>query len=97
MTIVTYIILYIVGVVAGIINVVAGGGGVLTLPALMFFGDMSSHVANATNRIGILVQNPVGLARFRKGGIKEDRISLWLAGIGVVGALVGANFLSYIP
>lgn len=41
---------------AGAINVVAGGGSFLTLPAMIFLG-LPPTVANGTNRIAILVQN----------------------------------------
>ncbi|MBP7778630.1 MAG: hypothetical protein KA371_16065 [Acidobacteria bacterium] len=33
-----YLALFAVGVVAGALNIVAGGGSFLTLPALLFFG-----------------------------------------------------------
>ncbi|MDX1494409.1 MAG: sulfite exporter TauE/SafE family protein [Longimicrobiales bacterium] len=42
------------GFIAGTINSIAGGGSLLTLPMLIFIG-LPSTVANATNRIGVLV------------------------------------------
>jgi uncharacterized protein len=49
-------ILFVVGLVAGLINVIAGGGSMLTLPVMIFLG-LPPTVANGTNRVAILVQN----------------------------------------
>ncbi|MFT5794590.1 MAG: putative membrane protein YfcA, partial [Saprospiraceae bacterium] len=42
--------LLIAGLIGGFINTLAGGGSMLTLPALMMLG-MPADVANATNRV----------------------------------------------
>ena len=47
-----FAVLAITGLIAGVINVLAGGGSNLTLPALMLTG-MPADVANATNRVGV--------------------------------------------
>ena len=47
--------LLVLGLVAGIINTLAGGGSNLTVPALMVFG-MPPEIANATNRVGVFLQ-----------------------------------------
>ncbi len=44
------------GLVAGAVNVIAGGGSMLTLPVLIFLG-LPAGVANGTNRVAILLQN----------------------------------------
>lgn len=97
MTLLTLILLFLAGVGAGVMNTVGGGGSVLTLPALIFLGGLSSTAANATNRIGIISQNIMALFQFRKGGIKEDRTALRLVAVGLVGAVPGAWFASSIP
>lgn len=51
-----FALLFGVGLVAGTVNVVAGGGSFLTLPAMIFLG-LPPTVANGTNRVAILVQN----------------------------------------
>jgi uncharacterized membrane protein YfcA len=48
-------ILFGSGLVAGTINVIAGGGSMLTLPVLIFLG-LPATVANGTNRVAILLQ-----------------------------------------
>ena len=61
---VQYGFLIVVGILAGAINTLAGGGSLLTLPILIFMG-LPSNVANATNRIGIVFQAFVGTAGYR--------------------------------
>lgn len=56
MSVAGYAALFVVGFVAAVINVVAGGGSFLTLPLLIFLG-LPASVANGTNRVGVLAQN----------------------------------------
>ena len=50
-----YVVLFVVGCLAGVLNVIAGGGSFLTLPILIFLG-LPATVANGANRAGILLQ-----------------------------------------
>jgi len=82
-------ILIIVGVVAGFINTLAGSGSLITLPVLMFMG-LPPTVANGTNRIAVLLQSWVGVAKF-----KQKKVFEWKEGTGVlipaiIGSLLGA-------
>ena len=43
------------GLIAGVVNTLAGGGSLLTVPILVLIG-LPGTIANGTNRIGILVQ-----------------------------------------
>lgn len=55
--------LCLVGFIAGGINTLAGGGSNLSLPMLMIVG-LPADVANATNRVAVLMQCLVGVAGF---------------------------------
>ncbi|MDE0283143.1 MAG: sulfite exporter TauE/SafE family protein, partial [Gammaproteobacteria bacterium] len=44
-----YAILFLIGIVVGFVNVMAGGGSLLTLPVMLFLG-VPGPVANGTNR-----------------------------------------------
>ena len=66
-----YLLLIPIGFVARFLNTVAGGGTLLTLPALIFFG-LPAPVANGTNRIAILVQTFAAVRGFKS---KIDRIT----------------------
>lgn len=83
------------GVVAGFVNTVAGGGSVVTIPILVEI--VGASVANGTNRIAILMQNLVGVARFQGGGAIQWSEVWPLAPPVVVGALGGAYVATTIP
>jgi len=55
------------GLVAGFLNTVAGGGSVITLPILIEAAGLPATVANGTNRVALLLQNVVAVARFHRG------------------------------
>ena len=78
-----------VGVIAGFLNVMAGGGSLLTVPVLVFMG-LPGPVANGTNRIAILAQNVTAIAAFARNGFQDFRLSLSLAACAIPGAVVGA-------
>ena len=48
-----YPFLVLVGFFVSIINTMAGGASIITLPILIFLG-LPSNVANGTNRIGLM-------------------------------------------
>ncbi len=83
------IILFGVGVIAGVINIMAGGGSSLTLPALIFLG-LDGATANGTNRVGILIQSIVATLSFRKEKITGLNLGLRLAAFTIPGAILGA-------
>ena len=84
------------GVVSGFINTLAGGGSMITLPALMIMG-MPADVANATNRIGVLMQSVTRVNGFDSKGFL-DRQALWsLRLITGVGAIAGSILASILP
>jgi uncharacterized membrane protein YfcA len=78
-----------VGVVAGFLNVMAGGGSLLTVPVLVFMG-LPGPVANGTNRIAILAQNLTAVITFFRRGFSDFKLSLSLAACAIPGAVAGA-------
>ena len=82
-------LLVAIGVAAGFLNVMAGGGGLLTMPVLVFMG-IPGPVANGTNRISILAQNLVAAIAFFRRGYSDFRLSLSLTLCTLPGAILGA-------
>jgi uncharacterized membrane protein YfcA len=78
------------GVAAGWVNVIAGGGSLLTVPIMVFFG-LPGPVANGTNRIAIIAQNITAVSAFRSKGFSDFRLSATLAAAASVGAYAGAQ------
>ena len=63
-------VIFTVGVVAGVINTLAGGGSLITLPVLIFPG-LPTTVANGTNRLAITVQSVLAVTGL-KGTVQYD-------------------------
>ncbi len=83
------IILVLVGFITGIVNVMAGGGSLLTMPVLVMLG-MDGAVANGTNRVAILAQNLSATYAFFKNGFSDFKLSLTLTLCSLPGAFIGA-------
>ncbi len=84
-----FLILFGVGLLAGTINVMAGGGSTLTLPTLIFLG-LDAATANGTNRVAIALQNIFATLSFRQEKVSRFRQSLTFALWAMPGAVVGA-------
>lgn len=78
-----------VGIIAGTLNVIAGGGSLLSLPVLVFLG-LDGPVANGTNRVAILAQNTTAIGGFRARGFSDCKLSLSLALAALPGGICGA-------
>lgn len=83
-------ILFVAGAISGFINILAGGGSLLTLPILIFLG-LPAATANGTNRIAILIQSMAGVAGFHQLNVFPWRAGLLAAIPALIGALIGAN------
>lgn len=85
-----YPLVILAGFIAGFINTLAGSGSLVTLPLLIFMG-LPANVANGTNRIGILLQNVVGVNSFRNNEALDLRGMLWLGIPAAIGSVIGAQ------
>lgn len=82
------------GLVAGIVNAMAGGGSLLTVALLNVFVGLPGLVANGTNRVGVLVQNASSVASYRKEGIRGFRRAVPVMVPVIVGSLLGSLLVS---
>ncbi|WKZ20425.1 MAG: sulfite exporter TauE/SafE family protein [Candidatus Jettenia sp. CY-1] len=85
-----FFVIFAVGVTAGFMNTLAGGGSLLTLPMLILLG-LPATVANGTNRLAITVQSIFAVAGFRRKGVSDFKASLILSGPPLIGAVIGAQ------
>lgn len=83
------------GLAAGIVNTLAGGGSLLTVPLLVLLG-LPGTVANGTNRVGILVQSLVAVRRFGSLGIFAWRNAVPVLVPVAAGSLLGALAISQV-
>ena len=90
MDIQTILIVIIIGIAAGMLGGLVGvGGGLIIVPALVFFLGMSQHSAQGTS-LG-LIMLPVGIL-----GVlhyyKQGHVDFKIVGILAIGFLVGSHF-----
>lgn len=86
------VLLAVAGLIAGFMNVMAGGGSLLVMPIMVIMLGMPGPMANGTTRLAILAQNASAIAGFRKKGFSDFRLSLSLAICALPGAALGAYF-----
>ena len=85
------------GLIAGIMNAVAGGGTFVTLPALIFAG-VPSVAANATSTVALFPGTLASAYAYRKDFRSFDGVNIGtLLAISVAGGLVGALLLLFTP
>jgi uncharacterized protein len=90
-----YLLLIAAGIVASVVNVVAGGGSFLTLPILIFLG-LPTVMANGTNRVGVLMQNASAVWGFHSAGVLDWRWALTASVPALVGSAIGTWAALYV-
>jgi uncharacterized membrane protein YfcA len=90
-----YLLLFAAGLVASIVNVLAGGGSFLTLPILIFLG-LPTTVANGTNRVGVLMQNVSAVWGFHSAGVLEWRWAITASLPALAGSALGSWAAFYV-
>lgn len=89
MTVYETLSLIALGIAAGFINTFAGGGSMLVVPFLIFLG-LPANIANATNRVAILLQNIVSVASFKQKKVLDVRQDYKLLLPTLLGSIIGA-------
>ncbi|MEL7157133.1 MAG: sulfite exporter TauE/SafE family protein [Actinomycetota bacterium] len=90
------VIIFVGGVAAGVINAMAGGGSLLTVPLLSLAG-LEGRLANGTNRVAVLVQNASSAWTYARRGAGDRERTLPVLAPAAVGALIGSIVTSQIP
>ncbi len=87
------ILCVLAGILAGIINTLAGSGSVITLSLLSFIG-LPVELANGTNRIGIFFQSSTSSLKFYQKGQLSLKGKIWLLVLSGLGAALGVYVAS---
>ena len=87
------LILFGGGLLAGVINSMAGGGSLLTVPLLSLAG-VEGLAANGTNRVAVLFQSMTAGLGYHQGGVRPHAITKRLLPPALVGGLIGALLVS---
>ena len=89
-------LMMLAGLVAGFVNTLAGGGSMLTVPALMALG-LPADIANASNRVAVFSQAASGAYSFHRDGKLDTGAIRDIAAPTLIGAVIGALLASYFP
>ena len=90
------LLLIFTGTATGFLNVMAGGGSMLSVPIMIFLG-VPGTIANGTNRIAILPQNISAVWAFYRKGFANFKLSLSLGLCTIPGTLIGATLAARVP
>ena len=96
MSLTSGLVIFGAGLVAGLINSVAGGGTLLSFPTLVWLGR-DPIVANVTNAVALWPGSLASMIGFRRELRGGRRLLLLLAAPSVLGALAGAILLLHTP
>ena len=80
-----YPVMFGVGLIAGLVDAIAGGGGLITVPALLSLG-LSPQLALGTNKLQSTFGSVSAALHYREAGLVKFRE----CGIGVIATLLGA-------
>ena len=89
----TILILLTIGLFAGILSGMVGvGGGIIIVPALVYFLSLSQHEAQGTSLAVLLL--PVGIMavyNYYKEGYVDVKMTLIIASTFIIGGFIGSK------
>ncbi|MBN8229129.1 TSUP family transporter [Corallococcus macrosporus] len=83
------VLLCVAALSAGFVDAIAGGGGLITLPALLTAG-LPAHVALGTNKGQSVFGSGAALVRFARAGLVDGKLAKVTFPFGLMGAFGGA-------
>ncbi|MBN1203718.1 MAG: TSUP family transporter [Myxococcaceae bacterium] len=88
-------LLCLAALVAGGVDAIAGGGGLITLPMLLATG-MPPHLALGTNKGQSVFGACAALVRFSRAGLVSGRLAWVSFPLGLLGAFAGARLVLWV-
>ena len=99
MSVSTFIILIIIGLLAGVLSGLVGvGGGILMIPLLIIFLGLSQHQAQGTALFAMLP--PIGILaaiNYYKEGFVKWEYAIVIAFTFIIGGYLGSKFSLSLP
>ncbi|CAN5743346.1 sulfite exporter TauE/SafE family protein [soil metagenome] len=86
------VLLSVTALLAGTVDAIAGGGGLITVPALLAAG-LPPHLALGTNKGQSVAGSAAALVAFWRAGRVDRTQALYAFPLGLVGSLVGAELV----
>jgi uncharacterized membrane protein YfcA len=92
----TLALLVLASFVAGTVDAIAGGGGLVTLPALLAAG-LPPALALGTNKGQSVFGSGAALLRYARAGLVDGRVARVTFPAGLVGSVCGAALVLLVP
>ena len=80
---------------AGFLDSIAGGGGLLSLPAFLIAG-VPPHMALGTNKMSSVLGTSMATWRFAKNGYIQLKKVIWFIVAALIGSTIGANLTLHV-
>lgn len=91
----SYLLLFVAGFAGGLIDSIAGGGGLITLPALMAVG-VPAHAALGTNKLQSACGTSLAVWRYYRAGLMETPALGWGVLASFMASAIGAWAVSLV-
>lgn len=91
----TFLIVCPLCFLGGFIDSIAGGGGLITIPAFLVAG-LPTHIALGTNKLQSFIGTTVSVVRYFRQGFVDLKIGLVCALLAVIGSAIGTNLVLYV-
>jgi uncharacterized protein len=85
-----YIVVCPLVFLAGFVDSIAGGGGLISLPAYLAAG-IPPHFAVGTNKLGSCMGTVISTVRYGKNGYIKRKLSILAAVFAIIGSIIGAH------
>lgn len=86
------------GLLAGLLSGLLGlGGGVILIPVMIFILGMSQHAAQGVSLLVIIPTALAGVWQLHKAQMVNYNLAMYITFGSIIGALLSANFVQYIP
>ena len=80
---------------SGLIDSIAGGGGLISLPAYLFIG-IPPHIAYGCNKFGSACGTTLSVLRFFRYGVLDVKVALTAAGGAFIGSAIGSQIVLFL-
>lgn len=80
---------------AGFLDSIAGGGGLISLPAFLIAG-VPPHMALGTNKMSSVLGTSMATWRFAKNGYIQLKKVIWFIVAALIGSTIGANLTLHV-
>jgi len=91
------VIIVVVGVfAASFIDAIAGGGGMISVPAYLLAG-LPAHIAMGTNKMSACIGTAVSTGRFIKKGYVDWRLAVPAVALAILGSVIGTKLQLMVP